>query len=108
MYSLSAPSACSTFVFAGIENAVVQFDVVGMMDRFPDPVYGVGAKRTGSGSVHEVVRGKWDPDGDAMRLALAEQVPVGVMRLRVQAGVGDMDEWMPGFDERWVDGRGNY
>jgi len=54
------------------------------------------------------VRRKWDPDRDVMRLAMYEQVPMGAMRLRVQAGVGDFDACVPGWDERWVDGRGYY
>jgi len=106
VYSLSSPSACSPFVFAGIENNILQFDIMSMMDKHPDPVFKYGPKKTMSADTD--VRRKWDPDRDVMRLAMYEQVPMGAMRLRVQAGVGDFDACVPGWDERWVDGRGYY
>lgn len=106
VYSLSSPSACSPFLFAGIENNLVQFDIVSIMDKHPDPIFKYGPKKTMS--VDTDVRRKWNPEEDVMRLAMYEQVPMMSMRLTVQAGVGDLDARVPGWDERWVDGRGYY
>ncbi|KAA6410799.1 MAG: hypothetical protein FRX48_05109 [Lasallia pustulata] len=49
VYSLSAPAASAPWFYAGVEGAVVQFEMVGMMDRFPDPVFGFGRAKSGSG-----------------------------------------------------------
>jgi hypothetical protein len=83
-----------SFVFAGIENNILQFDIMSMMDKHPDPVFKYGPKKTMSADTD--VRRKWDPDRDVMRLAMYEQVPMGAMRLRVQAGVGDLMLAFPG------------
>ena len=85
----------------------MQFDIVGMMDKYPDPVFRYGPTKT-TMSADTDVRRKWDPHRDVLRLAMYEQVPMGSMRLRVQTGVGEMDACVPGWDERWVDGRGYY
>ncbi|KAI9781906.1 MAG: hypothetical protein M1835_004162 [Candelina submexicana] len=103
VYSLSAPSATSTALYAGIENNVVQLDIVSMMDQHPDPVFKYGPKRTGN--VDSDIKRKWDPQGDVTRLAMYEQVPMGAMRLRVQSEVGDFEGGVPGWDDRWCDGR---
>lgn len=114
VYSLSAPSACSSSVFAGIENNVVQFDMVGMMDKHPDPVFRYGSGAENGDSVVAGARGNWDPERDVLRLAMYEQVPMGSMRLRVQVGVDpvalghEYGDSIPGWDERWVGGRGYY
>ncbi|KAI9717182.1 MAG: hypothetical protein M1812_004930 [Candelaria pacifica] len=102
VYSLSAPSAASTALYAGIENDVVQLDIVSMMDKHPDPVFKFGPQKTGN--VDFDIKKKWDPRGDLMRLAMYEQVPMGAMRLRVQSQVGDFDAGVPGWDDRWCDG----
>lgn len=101
VYALSSPAAGSPSLYAGVENAVVQFDIVSMMDRHPDPVfkYGPPAMR---GARDAEIRRKWDPQRDVMRLAMYEQVSMGSMRLRVQSSVGAMDSNMRGWDERWV------
>ncbi len=101
IYSLSSPSASSPSLYAGVENAVVQFDVVGMMDRHPDPVFRYGPPKI-RGARDAEVRRKWDPHRDVMRLAMYEQVNMGSMRLRVQSSVGDMESSMRGWDERWL------
>ncbi|KAI9814653.1 MAG: hypothetical protein M1827_003209 [Pycnora praestabilis] len=128
IYSLSSPSSSSPSLFAGIENNVVQFDIVGIMDKHPDPVFGPGlpkesAMRTGTSGPrspkgmggrstgNDDVGRKWDPKGDVMNLAMYEQVPMGSMRLRVQApvrNVRDGEDGVTGWDERWCDGRGYY
>ena len=113
VYSLSSPSACSPSVFAGIENNIVQFDIVSMMDKHPDPVFRHGCAAEEMASSGNGVRGRWDPDRDVLRLAMYEQVPMGSMRLRVQVGVdpvalGQGYGVIPGWDERWVDGMGYY
>lgn len=101
VYSLSSPSASSPFLYAGVENAVLQFDIVGMMDRHPDPVFKYGPPKI-RGARDAEIRRKWDPQRDVKRLAVYEQVSMGSMRLRMQSSVGDMDSNMRGWDERWL------
>lgn len=101
VYALSSPSAGSPSLYAGVENAVVQFDIVSMMDRHPDPVFKYGPPAI-RGARDAEIRRKWDPQRDVMRLAMYEQVSMGSMRLRVQSSVGAMDSNMRGWDERWV------
>lgn len=101
VYSLSAPSASSPSLYAGVENAVVQFDIVGMMDRHPDAVFRYGPPKI-RGARDAEIRRKWDPQRDVMRLAMYEQVSMGSMRLRVQSSVGDMEASIRGWDERWL------
>ena len=100
VYSLSAPSPFSPTFYAGIENAVVQFDVVSALDRHPDPLFTHGLKRTGT-KPEEIMR-KWDPQRDAMALRLYEQI-AGSAKMRIQRGLhlplartGEK-----GWDERW-------
>lgn len=74
--------------------------------------YGYRAENTESVAMD--ARRKWDPDRDVLRLAMYEQVPMGSMRLRVQVGVDPValeqgyEDPIPGWDERWVGGRGYY
>ena len=101
VYSLSSPSASSPSLYAGIENTVVQFDIVSMMDRHPDPIFKYGPPKI-RGARDSEIRRKWDPQRDVLRLAMYEQVSMGSMRLRVQSTVGDMDCNIRGWDERWL------
>lgn len=114
VYALSAPSACSPFVFAGVENSIIQFDMVGIMDKHPDPVFQRGYAAGNAESLATEPRRTWDPQSDVLKLAMYEQVPIGSMRLRVQVGVDPValgqgyGDPIPGWDERWVGGRGYY
>lgn len=37
IYSLASSSAASPVIYAGVENAVVEFNFTGVLDKFPDP-----------------------------------------------------------------------
>ena len=108
IYSLSAPSAYSPSIYAGVEDSVVQFDIVSMMNKHLDPVFKNSLAPPRKLARDAQLRRKWDPDGEVLRLACYEQVAMGSMRLRVQTGVGDHEGGVVGWDERWQDGRGNY
>ena len=88
--------------------------MVSMMDKHPDPVFRNGQAAESRDSLVTDARRKWDPNGDVLRLAMYEQVPMGSMRLRVQVGVDPealgqgYGDPIPGWDERWVGGRGYY
>ena len=100
VYTLSAPSPFSPSFFAGIENAVVQFDVISALDRHPDPLFTHGLKKTGVEPV-DIMR-KWDPQQDAMSLRLFEQV-MGATNMTVQQKlhVPMVRHGKKGWDERW-------
>ena len=104
VYSLSSASGRSPGFWVGVEGAVVQVDVVGVAERWPDPVFGL---RGGWAEAGARVSDCWDPRGDVLCLAVCEQVEGGPGRLRVQRGVGegggDGDgEGGWGWDGRWV------
>ncbi|KAG6990905.1 hypothetical protein G7Y79_00060g092090 [Physcia stellaris] len=67
VYSLSSPSAFSPSFYAGVENGVVQLDVVSVQDRHPDPLFSRGID---SGPLS--VDAKWDPNRDALGMYLYE------------------------------------
>ncbi|TKA66458.1 hypothetical protein B0A49_09360 [Cryomyces minteri] len=126
IYALSAPSCTSPSLFAGVENNVVQFDFVSVLDRHPDPIFEQGLRlvstnahhttTNGNGNGVESINGKgsgletrldvrksWDPAHDALNFAMYEQSREGAMRLRVQRGVGWVKGELGGYDERWMD-----
>lgn len=100
IYSLSSPSPASPSLFAGVENNIVEFNIVSMLDRHPDPVFEPGVKRKGR---HIDVKGTWNPHGDVLNLAMYEQSATAALRLRVQTGAGILPGTIPGYDERWRD-----
>lgn len=99
VYSLSAPSPFSPTFYAGIEDAVVQFDVVSALDRHPDPLFTHGLT-TGPGTENGIR--KWDPQDDALTLRLYDRVNT-TLRSRYQQRLnfpkGRISE--KGWDERW-------
>lgn len=98
VYSLSSPSPCSPTVFAGIENNVLQFDVISVMDRNPDPLYQTRRQRKRS---ENSVMKKWDPHSNVIQLALYEH-HTGNVNLNVQQKVDQAIGLRKGWDERWV------
>ena len=84
VYSLSAPSPSSPNFYAGVENAVVQMDVVSTLDRHPDPVYSTGLRNNGRPST---AIPKWDPNQDAINLRLYERT-AGDLNMKIQVAPG--------------------
>lgn len=98
VYSLSSPSSCSPTLFAGIENQVIQIDIVSIMDQYPDPIFQHEPKRTLS--LDSYIRMKWNPRSDALCLPASEMVN-GKISLMIQSRIGVAKGCKRGFDERW-------
>jgi len=99
VYSLSAPSPFSPTFYAGIEDAVVQFDVVSALDRHPDPLFTHGLT-TGTRTENGIR--KWDPQDEALTLRLYDQVNTTLhsrYQQRLTFPKGRTGE--KGWDERW-------
>ncbi|KAL9124647.1 MAG: hypothetical protein Q9217_006043 [Psora testacea] len=98
VYSLSKPSECSPTFFAGIEGRVLKVDLVSIMDKHPDPVYG-GMPSTGyrANDIHR----KWNPLDRILSLPMYEHND-GPVKLRVQREVGLYKGTFHGWDERWT------
>lgn len=99
VYALSRPSQCSPRFFAGVENSILQLDVVSIMDQYPDPLFKHGpAKRNDRGDVPR----KWDPYGDAIPMPMYEHtfgaVNLSKQKAEVEYAEPSID---PGLDERW-------
>lgn len=99
VYSLSRPSEFSPVFYAGLEDRVVQVDLTSIMDRFPDPIYGLPRKNTWS---ERSLRRTWDPDRQVICLP-GYRHPIGneAVRLLVQRPVGLYPRYLAGLDERW-------
>ena len=98
VYSLSSPSSCSPTIFAGIENDIVQIDIVSVMDRDPDPIY--QDKRKWIRNENNVSK-RWNPQSNVIRMALYEHQDGNVI-LNVQQEVDHAIGLRQGWDERWV------
>ncbi|KAL2350156.1 hypothetical protein BJ546DRAFT_926983 [Cryomyces antarcticus] len=112
VYALSAPSCTSPSLFVGVENNVVQFDFVSVLDRHPDPIFEQGLRLISTNAHHTTtngnesrldVRKSWDPAHDVLNFAMYEQSREGAMRLRIQRDVGWVKGELGGYDERWRD-----
>lgn len=102
VYALSRPSQSSTSFFAGIESHIVQFDMVSVMDKHPDPIYGKGTIQR---EPHDNVVRDWDPDGEVLFLPMYEHStgPVNLIKQRAEVHASDKPI-RPGWDERWSSG----
>ena len=98
VYSLSSPSPYSPSWYAGVEDNVLQVDMVSMMDRHHDPVFKHGPEATGNRDI-DVVQ-KWNPGKDALCLPAYEQKS-GNVSLHKQQRVGDVRGFKEDWDERW-------
>ena len=100
VYSLSSPSQFSPTFYAGIENAVAQFDTVSVLDPHPDTIFTHNRGSTANGQSD--VTGRWDPGLSAMNLRLYEQT--GNFNLKTQQPLSKLSAGAPheiGWDERW-------
>ena len=87
VYSMSAPSPYSPTFYAGVENAVIQLDVISAFDRHPDPVYSTGLRNDGRPLTAIL---KWDLNQDAINLRLYERA-AGDLRIIKQLAPGSED-----------------
>ena len=97
VYTLSRPSQCSPTFFAGVESTVVQFDMVSIMDEYPDPLFKYRQAKTGD---KRDVERRWDPQGNILCLPMYEHDtgPVNLIKQRkVEYTQGSIEGW----DERW-------
>ncbi|KAK3054129.1 hypothetical protein LTR09_004907 [Extremus antarcticus] len=120
VYSLASPSPQSPFVFAGVENAVVEMAFTGVADGHPDPSYfagcggaaGAGARGGHGAPKKSVVRGFRDKEildlamyDQESGLKLMTQRSLWETQRAVQARAsGSRIEVLGGLDERWRGG----
>lgn len=97
VYSLSSPSPCSPTLFAGIENDVLQIDVVSVMDRDPDPIYQTTGKWTRNESN---MKKRWLSRPDEIQMALYEHRQDKIT-LIVQREIDYAIRSTNGWDELW-------
>ncbi|TKA75250.1 hypothetical protein B0A55_05763 [Friedmanniomyces simplex] len=109
VYSLASPSSCSPFLYAGVENAVVELAFTSVLDRHPDPAYFLPwrqqqqhrSKREGSEVLELAMY-----DQTAGNVKLYTQRNLGETRRRLSGNpVGTRTLEFPrvegGLDERW-------
>lgn len=105
VYSLSSPSPTSPFIFAGVENAVVEFNFSSVLDKHPDPIF-IGST-TGKKGKRDNVPSYLQHKQDILNLAMYSQGTDGsreAMKLRTQRSVEEtlgQDINPAGLDERW-------
>ena len=100
VYSLSKPSEYSPTFFAGMEDRVVQFDLVSIMDSHPDPIYGevVGSNR----HTHDIQR-KWNPHRRVFSFPMYEHPDANAsVHMRLQRDVEYYETSCSHWDERWI------
>ena len=68
LYALAAGAPYSPHVYAGLEGRIMQLDLVSMMDRFPDKVFG-GRDWIRSRSGGETLQERFDPEGWVVNFA---------------------------------------
>jgi hypothetical protein len=98
VYSLCSPSPRSPFLFAGLENNIVQLNLTSMADKHPDPLF------TNGKVDHVDARANWDSDGRVMNLAMYNHQPTGKVELYHQVGATRLtapSTTSIGFDKRW-------
>ncbi|KAH0207736.1 hypothetical protein KCU99_g421, partial [Aureobasidium melanogenum] len=88
VYNLSSPSPTSPFIFAGVENAVVEFNFSSVLDKHPDPIFlgGSAGKKGRRNNVPSYLQHKQD----ILNLAMYSQGTDGsreAMKLRTQRSI---------------------
>jgi hypothetical protein len=105
VYNLSSPSPTSPFIFAGVENAVVEFNFSSVLDKHPDPVF-LGSSTRMKGR-RDNTPSYLQHKQDILNLAMYSQGTDGSregMKLRTQHSVQEtlgQDVNPAGLDERW-------
>ena len=99
VYSLSKPSEYSPTFFAGMEDRVLQFDLVSIMDKYPDPVYGDVLR---SSQPTRDVQRKWNPHRRVFSLPMYEHPDANAsVDVKSQRDVGFYEGSCSHWDERW-------
>lgn len=98
VYALSRPSQCSPTLYAGLQNTVVQMDIVSIMDRYPDPVFNHEPTMTGDSLD---VRAKWDQEGKVSCLPMYEHNDRAIRLVRQKPVDYYAQSYIKGWDERW-------
>lgn len=107
VYNLSSPSPTSPFIFAGVENAVVEFNFSSVHDRHPDPIF-LGSADSPQRQQH-TSSSYFQHKHDVLNLAMYSQGTDGsreAMKLRTQRSIQetlDQEQNSAGLDERWKD-----
>ena len=92
VYALTRPSSVSPTIYAGIQDCIMQLDIVSVLDQHPDPIYGprsssaksVIKRHSALASTPAAVRmapeieidaavKRWDPNREVMSLPMYEQ-----------------------------------
>ncbi|TKA34147.1 hypothetical protein B0A50_00127 [Salinomyces thailandicus] len=118
VYSLASPSASSPFLYAGVENAVLELAFTNVLDKHPDPAFFRPWQRHRGGGKAEGGRrgGKEDLWNSKEVLDLAMYDQSVDMKLCTQRSMWEtfrlqpqkLDaETIPGLDERWRVGSGD-
>lgn len=107
IYSLTSPSPTSPFIYAGVENAVVEFNFSSLSDRNPDSTFtcsiGSGKAKSKAARLPAYFKSK----NEVLNLAMYSQGSEGsteAMKLRSQRGVDETQgqtSCFAGLDERW-------
>ncbi|KAI5238011.1 hypothetical protein E4T47_09290 [Aureobasidium subglaciale] len=105
VYNLSSPSPTSPFIFAGVENAVVEFNFSSVLDKHPDPIFleRLDGRKGQRAHAPSYLQHKHD----ILNLAMYSQGTDGSregMKLRTQRSVQEtigLGTNFTGLDERW-------
>ena len=98
VYALSRPSQYSPTLYAGLQNTIIQIDIVSIMDPYPDPVFGHEPTMTGNSLD---VRAKWDQEGKVACLPMYEHNDGAITLMRQKHVDYYAQSNIKGWDERW-------
>ena len=98
VYALSKPSQCSPTLYAGLQNTIVQIDIVSIMDQNPDSIFNY--EPTMSGNSLDV-RAKWDQEGKVSCLPMYEHNDGAITLMRQKPVDYYAQSNIKGWDERW-------
>ena len=98
VYALSKPSQCSPTLYAGLQNTIVQIDIVSIMDRKPDSIFHYEPTMTGNSLD---VRAKWDQEGKVSCLPMYEHNDGAITLMRQKPVDYYAQSNIKGWDERW-------
>ena len=98
VYTLSRPSQCSPTLYAGLQNTIIQIDIVSIMDPYPDSVF--GHEPTMTGNSLDVIA-KWDQEGKVACLPMYEHNEGAITLMRQKPVDYYAQSNMKGWDERW-------
>ena len=98
VYALSRPSQCSPTLYAGLQNTIVQIDIVSIMDQYPDTIFNYEPTKTGN---RFDIKAKWDPEGKVSCLPMYEHTDGAITLMRQKPVADYAQSKIEGWDERW-------